>query len=104
MKTRMAAGAAALVMSAVLSAPPAMAQPTRWTMPDLRGMNLAAAQEAYTAATDGEGPELEYSNESGPTEVLNLTNWTVCWQSPRAGSTFTAKSWTGVGVNRPNKC
>lgn len=104
MKTRMAAGAAALVMSAVLSAPPAMAAPTRWTMPDLRGMNLAAAQEAYTAATDGAGPELEYSNESGPTEVLNLTNWTVCWQSPRAGSTFTAKSWAGVGVNRPNKC
>ncbi|OBB75578.1 PASTA domain-containing protein [Mycolicibacterium monacense] len=102
MKYCIAAGAA--VLSAALTAAPAMAAPTQWTMPDLRGMNLAAAQEMYTAVTEGGGPKLKYSNGSGPGAVLNLTNWTVCWQSPKAGSTFTAKTWTGVGVNRPNKC
>ena len=104
MKYRIAAGTVVFATSLALSAPPAMAAPTTWEMPDIRGMNLAAAQEVYTAATDGAGPELKYRNASGPGEVINLTNWTVCWQSPKAGSTFTAKTWTGVGVNRPNNC
>lgn len=103
MKARMAAAAATLVVSVGLSAPPATAQPEQWTMPDLRGMNLAAAQEAFTAATEG-GPTLRYNNLSGQGEVINLSNWTVCRQSPSAGSTLRAKSTPSVSVNRPNKC
>ncbi|MFS0898778.1 PASTA domain-containing protein [Mycolicibacterium litorale] len=104
MKTRMAATAAALALSAVLSAPQAMAQPTTWTMPDIRGMNLAAAQKAFNEATEGSGVKLTPVNLSGPGEVINLTNWTVCSQSPRAGGTIRAKSQPAVGVNRPNNC
>ncbi|BCI51741.1 hypothetical protein NIIDNTM18_10190 [Mycolicibacterium litorale] len=100
----MAATAAALALSAVLSAPQAMAQPTTWTMPDIRGMNLAAAQKAFNEATEGSGVKLTPVNLSGPGEVINLTNWTVCSQSPRAGGTIRAKSQPAVGVNRPNNC
>ncbi|MCV7416412.1 PASTA domain-containing protein [Mycolicibacterium litorale] len=104
MKTRMAATAAALVLSAALSAPQAMAAPSTWEMPDIRGMNLAAAEKAFTAATEGSGLKLTPVNLSGPGEVLNLTNWTVCSQSPKAGGTLRAKSTPAVGVNRPNNC
>ncbi|BBY17610.1 hypothetical protein MLIT_32020 [Mycolicibacterium litorale] len=100
----MAATAAALVLSAALSAPQAMAAPSTWEMPDIRGMNLAAAEKAFTAATEGSGLKLTPVNLSGPGEVLNLTNWTVCSQSPKAGGTLRAKSTPAVGVNRPNNC
>ncbi|WP_193046289.1 PASTA domain-containing protein [Mycolicibacterium baixiangningiae] len=104
MKIRIAVSAAAFVMSVGLSAPTAMAQPTTWTMPDVRGMNLAAAEKAFTAATEGSGVKLSPVNLSGPGEVINLSNWTVCSQSPRAGGTIRAKSQPAVGVNRPNNC
>lgn len=104
MKYWTAVGTAVFATTLTLSAPPAMAQPTKWTMPDLRGMNLAAAQEDFTAATEGGSLTLGYVNRSGPGEVTNLTNWTICSQSPRAGSTLTAKSKPAVGVNRPNNC
>lgn len=104
MRISMAAGTVAFVTALALSAPPAMAAPTEWTMPNMRNMNLAAAQEAFTEATAGGGPKLVYRNDTGPGEVTNLTNWTVCGQFPSAGATLTKKSYALVAVNRPNKC
>lgn len=104
MKTRIAVGAAAIVMSVGLSAPTAMAAPSTWTMPDLRGMNLAAAAKAFESATEGSGLTLRMRNDWGQGEVINLTNWTVCGQSPSASGTLSAKSRPLVAVNRPNNC
>ncbi|BCI51734.1 hypothetical protein NIIDNTM18_10120 [Mycolicibacterium litorale] len=103
MKARIAVGAVTFVVSVGLSAPPALAQPTQWVMPDLRGMNLAAAQKAFSSVTEG-GPTLRYVNLSGPGEIINLTNWTVCRQSPAPGGRLAAKSVPNVRVNRPNNC
>ena len=104
MKYRIAAGTVVFATSLALSAPPAMAAPTTWEMPDIRGMNLAAAEKAFNAATEGSGLVLTPVNRSGPGEVINLTNWTVCAQSPKADGKLTAKSKPAVGVNRPNNC
>ncbi len=104
MNYRIAAGAAVFATSMALSAPPAMAALPTWEMPDIRGMNLAAAAEAFMEATEGSGLKLTPVNRSGPGEVINLTNWTVCSQSPRADGRLTAKSKPSVGVNRPNDC
>lgn len=105
MKIRMAAAAAALALSAVAGAPNAAAQPTQtWEMPDFRGMNLAAAQAEFAGITEEGGPRLRYLNRSGPGEVINLTNWTVCAQSPSPGGTVRVKSTPIVAVNRPNQC
>ncbi|MDY6871148.1 MAG: PASTA domain-containing protein [Actinomycetota bacterium] len=104
MKYRIAVGTAVFATSLAFSAPPAMAAPSKWTMPEIRGMNLAAAEKAFNAATEGSGLKLTPVNRSGPGEVINLTNWTVCAQSPRAGRTIRAKSKPAVGVNRPNNC
>jgi beta-lactam-binding protein with PASTA domain len=104
MKYRIAVGTVVFATSVALTAPPAMAAPTTWTMPDVRGMNLAAAEKAFTEATEGSGVKLTPVNLSGPGEVINYTNWTVCSQSPRAGGTIRAKSTPAVGVNRPNDC
>lgn len=99
----MAAGAAAMVMSAVVAAPASAAQQT-WEMPDVKGSNLAAAVDAFNSATEGSGLKLTFVNRTGPSEVINLTNWTVCGQSPSAGATLTKKSKPAVGVNRPTQC
>ncbi|BBZ06410.1 hypothetical protein MDOR_05790 [Mycolicibacterium doricum] len=104
MKYRIAVGAVVFATSLALSAPPAIAAPTTWEMPDVRGMNLDAAAEAFNAATEGSGLVLTPVNRSGPGEVINLTNWTVCSQSPKADGKLTAKSKPAVGVNRPNNC
>ncbi|KUI33484.1 PASTA domain-containing protein [Mycobacterium sp. GA-2829] len=104
MKYRFAVGAVVFATSMALSAPPAMAAPSTWTMPDIRKMNLAAAQKAFEAATEGSGLTLTPVNRSGPGEVINYSNWTVCAQSPSAGSTLRAKSRPAVGVDRPNNC
>jgi beta-lactam-binding protein with PASTA domain len=100
----MAAGAAAIVTSALVAAPVAGAQTTTWEMPDIEGANLAAAVASFESATEGSGLKLNMVNRAGPSEVINLTNWTVCAQSPAAGSTLTAKSRPAVGVNRPTEC
>ena len=105
MKHRIAVVTVAFATSLALTAPPAMAQPAQtWEMPDVRGMNLAAAEKAFAEATEGSGVALTPVNLSGPGEVINFTNWTVCSQSPRAGGTIRAKSTPAVGVNRPNNC
>lgn len=104
MKYRIAVGAVVFATTLSLTAPPAMAAPTTWEMPDVRGMNLAAAQDAFIEATEGSGLVLTPVNRSGPGEVINLTNWTVCAQSPKADGKLTAKSKPSVGVNRPNNC
>lgn len=104
MKYRVMAAGAAVVMSAVAVAPVAGAQSTTWEMPDIKGANLAAAVATFNAATEGSGLTLTYVNRSGPGEVINLTNWTVCAQSPGAGKTLTKKSKPAVGVNRPTQC
>lgn len=103
MKYRFAVGAVVFATSMALSAPPAMAAPS-WTMPSIKGMNLAAAAKAFEAATEGSGLVLTPVNRSGPGEVINYTNWTVCAQSPSAGKTLSKKSRPAVGVNRPNDC
>jgi hypothetical protein len=100
----MAAGAAAIVMTAVAAAPVAGAQTTTWEMPDLQGANLAAAVASFNAATEGSGLTLRFINRSGPSEVINLTNWTVCGQAPAAGATVSKKSKPAVAVNRPTQC
>jgi beta-lactam-binding protein with PASTA domain len=91
-------------MTAVAAAPVAGAQTTTWEMPDIKGANLAAAVASFDAATEGSGLTLNFVNRSGPGEVINLTNWTVCAQSPAAGSTLSKKSKPAVGVNRPTPC
>lgn len=100
----MAAGAAAVVISAVAAAPAATAQTTSWEMPDIDGANLAAAVASFNSATEGSGLTLRLRNDYGPGEVVNLNYWTVCGQSPSAGSTLTSKSRPIVAVSRPNQC
>jgi hypothetical protein len=104
MKYRIAVGTVAFATSLALTAPPAMAAPSTWTMPDVRGMSLAAAEKAFTDATEGSRVKLTPVNLSGPGQVINYTNWTVCSQSPSAGGTVRAKSTPAVGVRRPNGC
>ena len=72
-----------------------------WTMPDLRGKNLRAAQDAIQALT---GSRVWY------TSTIDLTgrgrhqvrdrNWQVCSSTPAPGDSFTAKARINLGVVR----
>jgi len=105
LKTIAAAGAATFLMSVAL-APAATAAPSTWVMPDLQGMNLAKAQELYSATVGETGPWLEYISNAGPYagSVRALSVWEVCKQAPAAGKKIGPKSWTAVAVNRPGQC
>jgi len=98
-------GAALMTAAALLGSPVATAQPAddgrTWEMPDMAGMKLAEAEATFTDATAGSGLKLEYFNAAGNYVVYNQTNWLVCNQSPKAGTTLKATSWVGIGINRP---
>lgn len=106
MKNRIkATGVAALVVSAIVSAPHAAAAPSEWVMPDLADVSLAKAQKMFTDATEGSGLTLNIINNSdSPATFLSAANWTTCSQGPDAGETITAESWVGVAVDRWNQC
>ncbi len=67
----------------------------------MAGMKLAEAEATFASATAGSGLKLEYFNATGNYVVYNLSNWLVCNQSPKAGTTLKATSWVGIGINRP---
>ena len=91
-----------LCVSATVCAPHVTAAPP-WTMPDVSGMTLDNAEAAFAEATEGV-ITLELFNGAGNTVVYNKTNWEICNQSPESGTTLTAESWAGVGINRPGDC
>lgn len=128
MKIRIMAAGAAAVLSMVVVAPQAAAEPepdaddtaatevaaapedaeaapTEWVMPDLAEMSLAKAQRTFAEATEGSDLTLfVLDSDAQPTEVLSAPNWTVCSQGPDAGTTITKESWTGVAIDRWNQC
>lgn len=74
-------------------------------MPNLKGMNLTAAQALYTETVGDQGPKLEYINkvvESWP--IVAPSMWDVCAQAPTPGKAVTAKTWTAVAVNKRGQC
>ncbi|TQM06325.1 PASTA domain-containing protein [Pseudonocardia kunmingensis] len=74
------------------SAPATAAAPVaiEWTMPDVVGMNLQAAQDHVQAVTDLGVPLMTSTDGTGEgrNQVVDR-NWVVCEQTPAAGSTIT---------------
>lgn len=105
MKRQISAVAGVVSMAAAgaitLAAPSAAAPP--WAMPDVRGMNLQQATDTIKGVTDEKDLTVNSINLTGaPQKQINLTNWIVCSQSPRAGGSIGAKTSIVVGVRRPN--
>jgi hypothetical protein len=64
---------------------------TQWAMPNVIGMNLQGAQDHLQAVTDY-GVAISTSTDAtgqGRQQILDR-NWTVCKQTPAAGSTLTS--------------
>lgn len=78
------------------------AAPTRsWTMPDLIGGNLQAAQDAIQALTND---EVFFTGSTdltgrGRNQILDR-NWQVCTSTPAPGATFTKDTAIDFGVVR----
>lgn len=103
-KTVVAGVSALLLVLSVGVAGPAGADPTA-EMPDVEGKNLQTAAGDITDALAGLDQGLNIMRNDGSSGVfINLTNWIVCWQSPKAGEEVTEDTWVGVGVERPNGC
>jgi hypothetical protein len=89
------------VASSASSTAPSAAPGQSWTMPDLRGQNLQAAQDAIQALTDD---KVFFSSSTdltgqGRHQVLDR-NWQVCTSTPAAGQPFTAGTSIDFGVVR----
>lgn len=74
---------------------------TSWTMPDLRGQNLQAAQDAIQALTGNPGFFSTSTDLTGASrnQVMDR-NWQVCSSTPAPGETFTDSTSVDFGVVR----
>ena len=100
-----AAPSTVTVRETVSSAPAAPATPApaaqSWTMPDLRGQNLQAAQDAIQRLTND---QVFFSGSTdltgaGRNQVLDR-NWQVCTSTPAPGETLSAGTPVDFGVVR----
>jgi hypothetical protein len=77
----------------------AAAKPSRWTMPNLVGTDLQAAQNAIQKLT-GDPIFLTGSHDAtgrGRHQILD-TDWRVCTQNVAPGATFTPKTRIDFGA------
>lgn len=74
-----------------------------WDMPDVKGAVLQTAVNEIGSASDSRDLQFVYDDTKGNRDVLNLTNWTVCWQWPKAEATVSPKvQKISLGVKRLN--
>jgi hypothetical protein len=94
--TAAAAPAPALVPE---QAPPATVAASSWTMPNLVGKDLQAAQDAIQALTDDKVFFSGSTDLTGESRMqINDRNWQVCTSTPPAGTDFTAETSVSFGV------
>ena len=74
---------------------------TSWTMPDLRGKDLQAAQDAIQALTDNAVFFTTSTDLTGQgrNQIMDR-NWQVCTSNPAPGEAFTADTKVDFGVVR----
>lgn len=108
MKSRSAVvvGATALLLSVSTALSGPAAADTSWVMPSLRGASLQQATDAIKSLTAPVELKISTYNVTGPsTPQINLTNWFVCGQAPKAGAKVTKKTRVVFSVRRPaEKC
>lgn len=101
----MGAAISVLASTIVLAGPATAAQDgsTQWVMPAVKGSILQPALNAIYSVTGTQDIDLRIVNTSNNQQVINLTNWEVCSQSPAGGRTISPKSKrVTLYVRRPN--
>ncbi|KMO83353.1 hypothetical protein BST22_20145 [Mycolicibacterium chubuense] len=96
-----------IVAGAAGVASPAAADTTdaasTWDMPDVKGAVLQTAVNDVKSAADPRELQFVFDDTKGNRDVMNLTNWTVCWQYPKAEATVSPKvKKISFGVKRLN--
>ena len=76
-------------------------------MPNVKDMILSQAMDEIQAAAGPAEIEFETSDTKGRRKQYNMSNWSVCWQYPKAGVEVPQKNnWASLGVKRltDNNC
>jgi hypothetical protein len=98
---RFAVCATAAIMATVGNAAVSAAEPHEWTMPDLIGKNLQAAQDAIQSLTLFEVWYTDSTDLTGQDRMqVSDRHWVVCTSTPPPGATFTADTDIDFGVVR----
>ncbi len=99
-----AAMASAMVVASVGLAGAANGD-SAYVMPDLKGATLKAAIDAVHAATnDDTSIKINIQSPTVNQKQLNLTNWVVCYQTPKADNQINPKTKrVFLYVKRPNE-
>ncbi|MCH9669181.1 MAG: hypothetical protein K0U80_15180 [Actinomycetia bacterium] len=72
-----------------------------WVMPNVKDMILARAMKVVQAAANPVEITFETTDTKGNREQYNMSNWSVCWQSPKAGARVPQKdNYVSLGVKR----
>lgn len=91
----------ALFAGVIGSAGPASGDDSSWVMPDVRNMILSQAMAQIRAAASPVEITFGTSDTKGNREQYNMSNWSVCWQAPKAGATVPRKdNYVSLGVKR----
>ena len=81
-----------VLLATIGFAGPASAAPAVWVMPDVKDMVLQKAVKDVREATGGAELKLKLLDGKNGQDVINQTNWTVCYQSPAAGKAISQKT------------
>lgn len=81
-----------ILATTIWFAGPVMAAPTTWVMPDVRGSVLQRAVSAVEQATSSAELDLRLIDSRNGQEVINKSNWVVCYERPAAGSKISQKT------------
>jgi hypothetical protein len=98
-----------LVTGVVVTAPTVAAQESEaatWEMPDVKDSMLQNAIDATVEAA-GSDVAITFGFDQPAQEVLNYTNWRVCYQYPEAGEAVTDTGQPPAvyfQVTRPGAC
>lgn len=71
---------------------PVLAAPASWVMPDLRGIVLKQAIKDVREVAGGTQLDVRVTDLKNGQDVINHTNWEVCYTSPIRGRAISQKT------------
>ena len=82
----------AILAATVGFAGPVSAAPAVWTMPNVKDMVLSKAVKTVEEATGSADLDIKLYDRRNVQDIINYSNWAVCYQSPAAGNPISQKT------------
>ncbi|GJF14900.1 hypothetical protein NGTWS1803_28610 [Mycolicibacterium cyprinidarum] len=81
-----------ILAATIVSAGPVSAAPAEWVMPNVKGMVLQKAMQAVSQVAAPTELKFKMLDNRNVQDILNYTNWSVCYTWPVAGKPISQKT------------